>query len=141
MQPIIEKKVLPSGKKTEKFAGKSSSLNTKCKIMAGNLSTEQLEMIAERFRLLSEPMRLRILACLKEGERSVNELVEATGGGQANISRHLNAMRQGGVLSRRKEGTRVFYRIADSTVFELCTVVCREEKELSEIGEVFSRLS
>jgi DNA-binding transcriptional ArsR family regulator len=101
------------------------------------VNQEQLEQIAERFRLLGEPMRLRILAFLRDGERNVNELVAVTGGGQANISRHLSALRRAGVLARRKEGTKVFYRISDDTVYELCRVVCRSDQQLSTAAEVF----
>lgn len=136
MQAEIIKKMTPPAdevKKALEFAGYDESLMSKCQTMAGNLNQEQLEQIAERFRLLGEPMRLRILAFLREGELNVNDLVEATGSGQANISRHLSALRQSGVLARRKEGTRVFYRIADETVYELCRVVCRGDKQLEEV--------
>ncbi|MGJ3244259.1 MAG: ArsR/SmtB family transcription factor [Opitutales bacterium] len=60
----------------------------------------------------------------QEGERSVGEVVEATGANQANVSRHLSTLVQAGILARRKAGTRVYYRIADESVFELCRVVC-----------------
>lgn len=83
-----------------------------------------LERVAYRFGVLGEPMRLRILIALKAGERSVGEVVDATGANQANVSRHLSTLVQAGILARRKAGTRVYYRIADESVFELCRVVC-----------------
>ncbi len=81
-------------------------------------------MVAERFRVLGEPMRLRILHALIDGEKSVTELVEATGATQANVSRHLQTLAGTGILGRRKEGLRVFYRIRDQSVLDLCDHVC-----------------
>jgi ArsR family transcriptional regulator len=82
------------------------------------------DLIAERFRALGEPTRLLILAALREGERSVGELVGLTGSGQANISKHLQLLHGQGFVARRKEGTSTYYRIADPAVFELCDLVC-----------------
>jgi DNA-binding transcriptional ArsR family regulator len=92
--------------------------------MKKQLTEEALQMIASRFRLLSDPMRLKILHTLGEKEMNVGELVEETGGGQANISKHLGIMLDAGIVARRKEGLNAFYRVADEGVFELCEVVC-----------------
>jgi ArsR family transcriptional regulator len=81
-------------------------------------------MIAERFKVLAEPMRLRILHSLWDDERTVGDIIEAVGGLQANVSKHLGVLQQAGLVARRKEGLRVFYRIVDPTVFEICEVVC-----------------
>lgn len=83
-----------------------------------------LELVAERFRVLAEPMRLRILNHLREGEMTVGALVEATGGRQANISRHLSALLAQGFVSRRKEGVFAYYGIQDPGIFDLCELVC-----------------
>lgn len=83
-----------------------------------------LDLIAERFRLLGEPLRLKLLATLEAGERSVGELVALTGAGQPNVSKHLNALAQGGLVQRRKVGTSIFYTVADPAIFTLCNVVC-----------------
>lgn len=97
------------------------------------LTEEALEMIASRFRLLSDPMRLKILHTLGDGELHVSGLVEATGGGQANISKHLGILLDAGIVTRRKEGLNAFYRVADETIFELCTTVCgRLEEQLAD---------
>lgn len=88
------------------------------------LSDAVLTMIAERFKVLAEPMRLRILHALWDDERPVGDIIDAVGGLQANVSKHLGVLQQAGFVSRRKEGLRVFYRIADPTVFEICEVVC-----------------
>lgn len=93
------------------------------------LSEEALEMIAMRFRLLSDPMRLKILHTLGEKELNVTELIEATGGGQANISKHLGIMLDAGIVSRRKDGLNAFYSVADETIFELCETVCKRLEE------------
>ena len=96
------------------------------------LSDEALELVARRFAALAEPMRLRLIQALFNGERSVNELVVATGGTQANISRHLQTLTQAHILSRRKEGLQVFYAIADPSIVKLCELVCGSlEKQLS----------
>ncbi|MBE3560840.1 MAG: winged helix-turn-helix transcriptional regulator [Ktedonobacteraceae bacterium] len=83
-----------------------------------------LEMIAARFRLLGEPLRLKLLAALSEGEHSVGELVEMTGAGQPNVSKHLAALAEGGMVRRRKVGTSTLYSIADPLALTLCDVVC-----------------
>jgi DNA-binding transcriptional ArsR family regulator len=102
------------------------------------LSDEVLELIARRFAVLAEPMRLRLVHALFTGEKSVNELVEQTGGTQANVSRHLQTLAQANVLSRRKEGLQVFYAIADPSIYKLCDLVCGSlEKQLARQAEVF----
>jgi DNA-binding transcriptional ArsR family regulator len=88
------------------------------------LTEEALALVARRFALLGEPMRLRLLHVLVNGEQPVNALVERTGGTQANISRHLQALAEAGILARRKEGLQVFYRISDPSIFDLCDLVC-----------------
>ena len=97
-------------------------------------------MVAHRFAVLAEPMRLRLLQALFAGEKSVGGLVEATGGTQANVSRHLQTMIRAHVLSRRKEGLQVFYAIADPTIFKLCALVCGGlEKQLAKQADAFGR--
>lgn len=89
-------------------------------------------MVARRFAVLSEPMRLRLLQALFAGEKNVNALVELTGGTQANISRHLQTLTSANLLVRRKEGLQVFYQIADPTIIRLCELVCGSlERQLS----------
>jgi DNA-binding transcriptional ArsR family regulator len=89
-----------------------------------DLTDEAFELIASRFKMLAEPMRLKILHTLDKEEKSVTELVEQTGAGQANISKHLALMLDAGIVARRKEGSMAHYRIADQTIFDLCEVVC-----------------
>ncbi|HEX9166871.1 MAG TPA: metalloregulator ArsR/SmtB family transcription factor [Gemmatimonadales bacterium] len=88
------------------------------------LTAQTIDLVAERFRTLGEPMRLRLLEALRSGEHSVGDLVELTGGGQANVSKHLQILLTGGLVGRRKDGTTVLYRLADPSVFQLCDIVC-----------------
>jgi len=105
--------------------------------MAREFSNELMDMIASRFKLLAEPTRLHILNALREGERTVSELVEVTGAGQANVSKHLNLLHRNGMVERRKDGLHVFYRIADEGVFELCEMMCASlEADLEERRKV-----
>ena len=83
-----------------------------------------VERIADRFRVLGEPMRIRLLDCLREGEASVQELTDMLGTTQQNVSKHLGVLHGAGVVSRRREGTRTLYAIQDDSVFELCETVC-----------------
>ena len=89
-------------------------------------------MIASRFRVLSDPMRLKILHTLDDKEMNVSDLVEAIGAGQANVSKHLGVMLDAAIVSRRKEGLNSFYKVSDETIFELCDVVCARLKEQLE---------
>ena len=86
--------------------------------------SEVFESVARYFTLLSEPSRLRIMHAICQAEKSVNQIVEETGFTQTNVSRHLGLMYQGGVLSRRREGAQVFYRVSDASFTELCRTVC-----------------
>lgn len=89
-----------------------------------NFPDPLLERIAARFRLLGDPLRLKLLALLASRERSVGELVELTGAGQPNVSKHLAALTDGGLVRRRKQGTSTRYTIADPLVLTLCDIVC-----------------
>jgi len=88
------------------------------------LTEDALQLVAQRFAVLAEPMRLRLIQALFDGERNVTELVAATGGTQANVSRHLQTLVAAHILTRRKEGLQVFYRVADPTIAKLCELVC-----------------
>ena len=79
--------------------------------------------MAARFRALGEPMRLRILQAVCKEPRSVNDIVEATGSTQANVSKHLALLTTAGILEREKDGQRVFYGIKDKLAVKLCELV------------------
>ena len=98
-----------------------------------------VELVAERFRVLGEPMRIKLMDRLRDGEASVSELQEAVGASQQNISKHLGILHGAGMVSRSKQGTRTVYTISDPSMFELCEVVTdglrRRLDELDEILE------
>lgn len=88
------------------------------------LSPEALELVAERFRVLAEPQRLRILQLLRGGEKNVTELTEELQTTQPNVSKHLRVLQETGLVGRRQVGNTVYCFIADPTVFDLCDLVC-----------------
>jgi DNA-binding transcriptional ArsR family regulator len=101
------------------------------------LPDDLAELIARRFRVLGEPMRIKLLERLREGEASVNELSEAVEASQQNVSKHLALLAEVGILGRRKEGTYVYYRIVDKGVFALCDQVCGSvQQQLRALNEL-----
>ena len=93
-------------------------------ILPHPLSDDLVELIARRFRVIGEPMRIRLLDRLRDGEATVGELSEALSASQQNISKHLAVLADVGILGRRKEGNHVYYRVVDEGVFALCDQVC-----------------
>jgi len=99
-------------------------------VQAGMNSTAQpvppevVQQVSDYFSVLGEPMRLRILNLLRDGEKCVQDLVEATDTSQANVSKHLKVMLQAGILTRRSKGTLAYYSVEDELIFELCNLVC-----------------
>jgi len=83
-----------------------------------------IELIARRFRVIGEPMRIRILDRLRDGEATVQELTELLETSQQNVSKHLGVLHEAGILGRRKQGTSTFYAITDESVLGLCEQVC-----------------
>ncbi len=89
-----------------------------------------LERVAQRFKLLSEPVRLELLNHLQvHGELNVQDLVDSSGHHQANVSKHLLLMARDGILRRRKEGLHVYYAIKDPTIQSLCLLVCTQLRQ------------
>jgi DNA-binding transcriptional ArsR family regulator len=99
------------------------------------LPPELVDLIARRFRVIGEPMRIRLLDRLREGEASVNELTDALDASQQNVSKHLTVLADAGIIGRRKHGNHVYYRIVDKSVFALCDEVCGSvHQQLRELG-------
>jgi DNA-binding transcriptional ArsR family regulator len=96
-----------------------------------------IELVAQRFRVLGEPMRIKLLDRLREGDATVGELQQALGASQQNVSRHLGILHDAGMVSRAKDGNHTRYTISDPDVFELCEQVCggvrRQIQELETI--------
>jgi ArsR family transcriptional regulator len=88
------------------------------------LDEELFVTVADRFKALGEPARLRILDALRGGERTVGELCEKTGLNQANLSKHLQLLHGLAFVNRRKHGLFVYYSLANEDVFELCDIMC-----------------
>ena len=93
--------------------------------------------IAQRFRVLGEPMRIHLLDRLRDGDATVGELQLATGSSQQNVSKHLNVLLQAGLVSRSRDGNFARYSITDDSVFELCETVCGNlRRQLDELNSV-----
>jgi len=104
------------------------------------MTPEALAQVAARFKVLGEPLRLRILHGLQDGEMSVSEITEAVESTQPNVSKHLKMLQDAGLVARRQEGNTVYCSIADETVFKLCEVVCASLHErLSMQAGAFGR--
>jgi DNA-binding transcriptional ArsR family regulator len=101
--------------------------------MKKNMTAETIQQVSEVLKAMADPMRLRILHSLHDGELSVTGIIEAVGGSQANVSRHLAVLRNAGLVENRREGLNAFYRISDPRVFTICESVC------SSIGERLDR--
>lgn len=91
------------------------------------LSDEMTASVANLFKALGEPMRLRLLQELEQGSATVGELAARMGTSQANASKHLKALDESGLVARRKEGLQVVVSVADPLVFQLCELVCGRE--------------
>lgn len=101
------------------------------------LPSELAEVIAQRFRVIGDATRIRLLDQLRDGEASVQELSESIGGSQQNVSKNLLMLADAGILARRKDGNRVYYSIADEGIFELCEQVCGSlEQQLQELSKL-----
>lgn len=100
-----------------------------------------LSQVADYFKVLSELSRLQVLCALKEGGKNVTEIVEATGLGQANVSKHLKILTQAGIVARQPQGVSVYYQIADQMIFDLCELVGqRLEVQLQEQSQALKEL-
>lgn len=95
---------------------------------AKQLGDAMLELIASRFRALGEPLRLKILNILMQGEQTVSQLVETCGSGQANISKHLSVLKDAGMVGTRRQGLHTFCSISDPVIFQLCELMCAKLK-------------
>lgn len=99
-----------------------------------------LELVAGCFRALGDPTRLALLQALREGEKTVQDLVACTPWTQPNISRHLSILARAGMVHRAKRGAFVHYRVADGRIFTLCEGVCSHlDRALGKFSTARSR--
>jgi DNA-binding transcriptional ArsR family regulator len=87
---------------------------------------EVFELAAEIFRVMSAPMRLKIISSLCNGEKNVSELLAEINTTQPNMSQHLNTLYQAGVLGKRRDGVQIYYRITNDRVVTLCRAICTQ---------------
>jgi len=103
-------------------------ISTSCTNRVGTnmeaLDDRALEHVADYFRALSEPLRLKMLNALRDGPLNVGELTSLLGCSQANVSKHLALLAKLGLVSRESRGTSVYYQIADPRTYQLCDLVC-----------------
>jgi len=101
-----------------------------------------IELIAERFRVLGEPMRIRLMDAIYDGEATVSELQEATGASQQNVSQHLGVLLRAGIVAREKRGNRSVYTLADPSMFALCDAVYDGlRRQATELGALLEEAS
>jgi DNA-binding transcriptional ArsR family regulator len=97
-----------------------------------------VDLIAQRFRVLSEPTRIKLLDGLRAGPATVAELQSITGASQQNVSKHLALLLDAGMVRRTKDGNRAFYSIADDSLFDLCEQVCGSlRRQIAEMDQLF----
>jgi DNA-binding transcriptional ArsR family regulator len=89
-----------------------------------SMPSEVVELVAARFKVLAEPIRIQILQALHDGPVNVTDITRAVGSTQPNVSKHLRILQDSGLVGRKQEGNIVFYSIADKSVFVLCDAVC-----------------
>jgi ArsR family transcriptional regulator, virulence genes transcriptional regulator len=87
------------------------------------MKKEVFELQAEICKTLANPKRLEIIASLKEGELSVGELVQRLGISKANVSQHLAVLRQRKVVTSRRDGVNIFYRINNPKIVDACALM------------------
>ena len=98
-----------------------------------------VELIAQRFRVIGEPMRIRLLDALRDQPMTINELTDALGATQQNVSKHIGVLAQAGIVARERDGNHVRCSIADDTIFELCELVCGGlRQQLAELDELLA---
>ena len=117
-KPVVKKlalkKAMPSLTKSKKSSSKDAGLD------------EMFDLAAETFRVMSAPMRLKIINCLCNEEKNVGQLLDEIDTTQPNMSQHLNTLFKAKILGRRREGVQIYYRIINERVVTLCRAVCTQ---------------
>ncbi|NLT06266.1 MAG: winged helix-turn-helix transcriptional regulator [Solirubrobacterales bacterium] len=108
--------------------------------LAHPLPDPLVELIARRFRVLGEPMRIKLLDRLRDGSATVGELADSAGASQQNVSKHMAVLLDAGMVSRAREGNFTRYAIADPTIFDLCEQVCGGlRQQLSDLDSILDQ--
>ena len=116
----------PVAKRASVKAGKTSALASKKTSAKGAGLDEMFDLAAETFRVMSAPMRLKIINSLCTEEKNVGQLLEEIDTTQPNMSQHLNTLFKAKILGRRREGVQIYYRIINERVVTLCRAVCTQ---------------
>jgi len=120
-KPVAAKKTAAKKVTAKKVAKKSAKLSVDEKNM-----DVMFDLAAETFRVMSAPMRLKIINCLCNEEKNVGQLLEEIDTTQPNMSQHLNTLFKAKILGRRREGVQIYYRIINERVVTLCRAVCTQ---------------
>ncbi len=120
--------VKPAVKSVKVTAKKATKANAKAvKAPSGNANLDEMfDLAAETFRVMSAPMRLKIINCLCTEEKNVGQLLEEIDTTQPNMSQHLNTLFKSKILGRRRDGVQIYYRIINERVVTLCRAVCTQ---------------
>lgn len=109
-------------KLTSSLPEKITPIASEC--LMAKMSPSALNLLADFFKVLSESSRLNIVCALRTGRKNVSQIIEITGLGQANVSKHLKILAGAGIVNRTQKGINVYYQISNPFVFELCDLVC-----------------
>lgn len=143
---MATKKTTPSNAKTKTVARKPAAVKkpalkkTTAKTSGSAIHKdkgldEMFDLAAETFRVMSAPMRLKIINCLCAEEKNVGQLLEEIDTTQPNMSQHLNTLFKAKILGRRRDGVQIYYRIINERVVTLCRAVCTQIAIDSEIAQ------
>ncbi len=101
-----------------------------------------LELKAEILKALAQPTRMKILECLRDGEKCICEIVPAINGEQSNISRHISLMQKSHLVTTRKDGVKVMVKVRDPKIFEILdSVSLLLKKQIQETGKLIQKFA
>jgi len=118
-KPVVKKAVVST---KNAVAKKSSAAKSKEQREVDKM----LSLAAETFRVMSAPMRLKIINCLCQEEKNVGQLLDEIKTTQPNMSQHLNTLYKAKILGKRRDGVQIYYRIINDRVVSLCRAVCTQ---------------
>jgi ArsR family transcriptional regulator len=111
--------------KPTKLGNKTAKKKTSAKESLDSMDA-MFELAAETFRVMSAPMRLKIINSLCDEEKNVGQLLEEIETTQPNMSQHLNTLFKAKILGRRREGVQIYYHIINERVVTLCRALCTQ---------------
>jgi ArsR family transcriptional regulator len=110
--------------------------------MEGFMEERVLELKTEILKALAQPTRMKILECLRDGEKCICEIVPAINGEQSNISRHISLMQKSNLVTTRKDGVKVMVKVRDPKIFEILdSVSLLLKKQIQETGKLIQKFA